>query len=381
MRAVCSANALAPRGGKKLTTTFGIEEELLVVDNESGDLIGRAPDLLDAARPDLGDMIVAELNRCQVETNTEVCTTLDEATAQLETLRSGLTRAGEALGLDSLALASHPWSAWWDQTVNTDSAHYRALLADYQQVARETVICGCHIHVGIDDPDDRVQAMNAVTPWLPAMLALSANSPWWQGVDTGYASYRTLVWKSWPTATMPPRLRDYDSMLRLVESLQAVEAVDEPAAIYWYVRPSSKLPTLEFRVADTCLRVDDAITLAGLARALTVTVLQTQQDADSAPPTAVLDSALWRAARHGLSETLVDPTSATLRPAAEVIDAFVQLVAPALHDAGDYQRVTEGVEQILREGNGAGVQRTILDAGPTSKTDALAAMAGLRPRR
>jgi carboxylate-amine ligase len=187
-----------------------------------------------------------------------------------------------------------------------------------------------------------------------------------------------MVWKSWPTATMPPRLRDYEAMVGLVESLQEVEALDDASALYWYVRPSSKLPTLEFRVADTCLRADDAVTLAGLARALTVTALQERWDPDKTPPTAVLDSALWRAARHGLSATLVDPTSATLRPAGEVIETLVDVVAPALHDAGDYERVSEGVERIVKEGNGAGVQRAVLEAGPAAKADALQAMIGPR---
>jgi carboxylate-amine ligase len=357
-----------------VTTTFGIEEELLVVDAGSGDLVARAPDLLDAARPALGELIVSELNRCQVETNTEVCNSLDEASHQLEAFRNGLSKAGEELGLRPVSLASHPWSAWLDQTVNTDTAHYRTLLTDYQQVARETVICGCHVHVGVEDPDDRIVAMNAVTPWLPVLLALSANSPWWQGVDTGYASYRTMMWKSWPTATMPPRLRDYDEMTRLVDSLRAVEAIDDASALYWYVRPSSQLPTLEFRVADTCLRAEDAVTLAGLARALTVTVLQTRWDPDAAPPTAVLDSALWRAARHGLTSTLVDPVSATLRPAGDVVATLVEVVSSALRDAGDYQRVTEGVERILSAGNGASVQRAVLGAGPATKPDAIDAM-------
>jgi carboxylate-amine ligase len=361
-----------------MTTTFGIEDELLVVDATSGDLVARGGDVLNTARAELGDLIVSELNRCQVETNTEICTTLDEATGQLQRLRYGLLKGAETLGLRLVALASHPWSAWHDQTVNTDSAHYRTLLHTYQQVARETVICGCHIHVGIEDPDDRILAMNNVTPWLPVLLALSANSPWWQGVDTGYASYRTLVWKSWPTATMPPRLRDYDALNQLVESLQNVDAVDDASALYWYVRPSHKLPTLEFRVADTCLRVDDAVTLAGLARALTTTALETRSDLVEPMPVAVLDSALWRAARHGLDATLVDPTSATLRPATEVVHNLVEVVGPALRDAGDYERVADGVTRILVEGNGATIQRAVLQAGPTTRAEAITAIVAPR---
>jgi carboxylate-amine ligase len=362
-----------------MNSTFGIEEELLVVDAGSGQLATRGKELLDAARPQLGKLIVSELNRCQVETNTEVCTELGEAADQLERLRNGLTAAGERLGVRPVALASHPWSAWHDQAVNADSAHYRKLLSDYQQIARETVICGCHIHVGIDDPDDRILAMNTVTPWLPALLALSANSPWWQGDDTGYASYRTLVWKSWPTATMPPQLRDDQALVRLVDSLRTVEAIDDASALYWYVRPSSKLPTLEFRVADTCLRVDDAVTLAGLARSLTVTALGERWDPGDTPPVAMLDSALWRAARYGLSGTLVDPTTATLRPAADVIWTLVELVGEALHEAGDYERVSEGVSRILAEGNGAAMQRAVLDAGPATPAEMITAMVSPRP--
>jgi carboxylate-amine ligase len=362
-----------------MVTTFGIEEELLIVDADSGALATRSPDLLDAVRPGLGELVVSELNRCQVETNTEVCRTLDEAGHQLDELRAGLREAGEPLGLRTVALASHPWSAWHDQTVNTDSAHYRTLLADYQQVARRTVICGCHIHVGIDDLDDRIRAMNSVAGWLPALLALSANSPWWQGDDTGYASYRTVVWKSWPTATMPPLLDDHAAYLDLVESLQTIEAIDAPAALYWYVRPSSKLPTLEFRVADTCLRTDDAVTLAGVARALTVTALRSRSKLSARPPTAVLDSAMWRAARHGLDANLVDPTTATLRPAKEVIQTMLDVTGPALHDAGDHKRVKEGVARILKEGNGASLQRAVLQAGPASPSEALTAIIAPRP--
>jgi carboxylate-amine ligase len=357
-----------------MTTTFGIEEEFLVVDLEAGGLVPRGQDLLEAVGADFGDLVVSELNRCQVEINTEVCSTLDDAEDQLRTLRSGLVRAGDPLGLLPVALASHPWSAWHDQTVNTDTAHYRGLLADYQQVARETVICGCHIHVGIDDPDERIRAMTAVAPWSPVLLALSANSPWWQGSDTGYASYRTLVWKAWPTATMPPPLQTEREFVELVESMRSVEAIDSAAALHWHVRPSDKLPTLEFRVADVCLRRQDAVTLAGLARALVDTV-RDDPDAAAAPlPTAVLDSALWRAARHGMSGGLVDPSSCTLRPAREVVDALLDKVGPALDTTGDRDRVSEGVSRILDEGNGAAVQRAVLAAGPSSQIEALRAM-------
>lgn len=361
-----------------MTHTFGIEEELLVVEAATGELSPRGGELLEAARPELGGRVVAELSRCQVETNTDVCTTLDDASRQLRQLRDGLARAGEGLGLRPVALASHPWSTWHDQSVNTDTAHYRDLLDRYQHVARRTVIGGCHIHVGVDDPDDRVRALAGVAPWLAVLLALSANSPWWEGVDTGYASYRMQVWQSWPTATMPPVLRNDAALRRLVTSLQAVEAIEDASGLHWHVRPSAKLPTVELRVADVCIDSENAVTLAGLARALVATTLAGGVDLDDPPPAALLDAGLWRASRHGLDATLVDPTSAVLRPACEVVDALVAHVAVALDNAGDTDRVGDGLAALMARGNGARAQRAVLVDPALPWPDALERMTASR---
>ncbi len=340
-------------------TTVGVEEELLVID-AAGDLVPRAKELLVATPDALDERVVAELSRCQVETTSRVCDDLDDLSAELVRLRSAVVDVGRPLGLRALAVASHPWAAWDDQSVNTDTAHYRRLLATFQQVARETVICGCHVHVGIEDPDDRIVAMNGVAAWLPVLLALSANSPWWQGADTGYASYRALVWGAWPMATMPPPLPDMAAFDRLAGELQAVGAVEDASGIHWWARPSHTWPTLEFRVTDVCLRAEDAVVVAGLARALTETALRRRDAMGDRPPAAMLDAGLWRAARHGLDERLVDPRAAELRPAAEVVAALLDHVADALVAAGDAERVHEGVSRILAEGNGAARQRDVL---------------------
>jgi glutamate---cysteine ligase / carboxylate-amine ligase len=241
------------------------------------------------------------------------------------------------------------------------------------------VICSCHIHVGIDDPDARITVMNRVRPWLPVLLALSANSPWWQGNDTGYASYRTILWQGWPTAAVPPRLRDQAEYDRLIDSLRAVGVIDAPSAVYWYVRPSAQLPTLEFRACDVCLRVDDAVTIAGLVRALTSTVLAQSPDDDVSAPPAVLDAGIWRAARFGLDDRLIDPTTLTLAPAPEVVAQLVDFVADELHATGDRDRVTRGIDDILGRGNGATAQRRALNRYPQRRQtlDALQAMPAL----
>ncbi len=347
-----------------MTATFGIEEEFLLFDPSSGALSTLAPEVLAMAQPVLGEQVTSELNRCQVETNSAVCDTLEQATVELGRLRRGLTESAERANAGVVALSSHPWSAWHDQRVNTDTAHYRQLLDSYQQVARQQVICGCHIHIQVDDPDQRIATMNRVRPWLPVLLALSANSPWWQGSDTGYASYRTLVWRAWPTATFPPTLDDYDAYQRLLNSLENIEAIDSPAAIYWHVRPSAKLPTLEYRVCDVCLRLEDSVTLGGLVRALT-TAAADSESVNSAFGAPVLDSALWRAARYGLDGMLVDPSTESLRPGPEVVEHLLDVVGPALRDSGDHERVVTGVAEIIGRGSGASFQRQRLSADQT----------------
>lgn len=358
-----------------MDVTFGIEEEFLLVDRGTGELADLAEDVLDAAHKLVGEQVTSELSRCQVESNSLTCTDLEEATADLTRLRSALAQAGAAVGVTPLALASHPWSAWHDQELNTDKEHYRTLVNLYQQVAQHQVICGCHIHVGVDDPGDRITVMNRVRPWLPVLLALSANSPWWQGTDTGYASYRTMLWRGWPTSGVQPLLRDHAEYEHLTATLERVGVIDAPSALYWYVRPSARLPTVEFRVCDVCLRTDDAVTIAGLVRALTRTVLAQPGDDLSTTPAAVLEGGVWRAARFGLDGELIDPVTLTLQSAPRVIDKFVDLVADELHAAGDYDRVTGGVADILSRGNGAMAQRRLLEHHP-DRGEALKALLG-----
>jgi carboxylate-amine ligase len=347
-----------------LAATFGIEEEFLLVDRGTGELAPRADEVLEGAHRLVGDQVTSELSRCQVESNSSTCSDLEQAAAELTRLRTALAKAGVAVGVAPVALASHPWSGWHDQELNLDKEHYRALVNLYQDVARRQVICGCHIHVGVDDPDDRITVMNRVRPWLPALLALSANSPWWQGTDTGYASYRTMLWREWPTAEVQPILRDYSEYERLVGTLQQVGAIDAPSALYWYVRPSAQLPTVEYRVCDVSLRIDDAVTIAGLVRALTATLLAQRADDLAEIPAAVLGTGIWRAARFGLEGELIDPRSLTLVPAHEAIAQLLDLVDSALRAAGDHERVTNGVSAILRRGNGAVAQRGALARFP-----------------
>ncbi len=341
--------------------TLGVEEEYLVVDGSSGALVPRSDQLEPHAKRQMGDAVTTELNLCQIEVATPVCRTLDDVRDHLSTLRLQLSKAAEETGFGVAAAGTHPFSLWQDQQVDLRKDRYRRMVENYQLIARQQVICGCHVHVGIADPNLAVGAMTRVRPWLPVLLALSANSPFWQGADTGYASYRTQVWQRWPTCGMPPAMTTREEFDALVAKLQEIEAIEDATFLYWYVRPSSRFPTLEFRAGDVCLTTDEAVAMAGLVRALAWTAAAEVRAGRSpaAPPHEVLDAAMWRASRHGLDATLVSQVSAAPRPAAAVVGEFLDHVREGLEAHGDFDEVTELVTAILARGNGANRQRAV----------------------
>lgn len=340
--------------------TLGVEEELHVVDLASGDLVPRAPEVLVAARPVLGDLVGCELNLCQVETRSPVCETLDEVDAFVHRSRRALVDGALPSGLGVIATATHPFGRWEDQRVDRSRPRYRALEEAYQGLAREQIICGCHVHVGVPDEDARVAALAVLRAWLPTLLALSANSPFWQGTDTGYASFRRQVWRRWPTAGLPPPMWSAAEYRRTVDDLVACGAVPDASYLYWDARPSLRYPTLEVRVLDTCLDPADVVAIAGLVRALVWTcVADDCADLVGVPAlvrSEVVESAMWGAARYGLEGHLWSPVSGSA-PAASVVDELLTRVAPGLRAHDDEARVTAAVERILDRGPGATFQR------------------------
>ncbi len=338
--------------------TIGVEEEFQIVNPDSRELRPRAGRILPDARAAVGDEVTNELYLSQIEIGTPVCRTLADVRAELVRLRREVAAAAAHNGSRIAAAGTHPFSHWGDQPL-TPKPRYRGLAADYQQLAREQVIFGCHVHVGVADLEAAVRVMNRVRPWLPPLVALAANSPFWLGDDTGYASYLTELFGRFPTTGIPLPFAGRAEYDRLVADLVAAGVIEDASKIYWDVRPSSHVETLEFRAADVCQTVDEAVMVAGLCRGLVRACL----DADArGEPTALprpelLRAAKWQASRYGLDGDLIDPRDGRPRPAAEVVDALLGFVRPALEGRGEWDEVSAEVRRTLARGNGAARQR------------------------
>jgi glutamate---cysteine ligase / carboxylate-amine ligase len=335
--------------------TIGVEEEFLVVDATTGALAPEGPALLPEARARLGDDVHPELHRSQLEITTSVEATLADVRRDVTALRRDLAAILAERGYNLAATGTHPFSTWTeDPAVNSD---YAVVEREYQQLAREQIICGVHVHVGVADPELAIKVVNGVGPWLSPIVAVAANSPFWGGRDTGYASYRTELWRRWPMAGTPAPFADRAGYDALVDALFRTGSIDDHARIYWDVRPSAKFPTVEFRVADVGMTVDDAVMVAGLVRALAVTATRTE----SRPVRPeLIRAATWRAARYGLTGELIDVEAGEARPAREVIGRFLARLRPALVDLGDWDEVSALVARVLDDGTGADRQRRIL---------------------
>jgi glutamate---cysteine ligase / carboxylate-amine ligase len=301
---------------------------------------------------------VPELKAQQLELGTDVCTTLEEVAAQLAHWRGEADAAAREVGARVAALATSPVDV---EPVPTPGERYAAMADRFGLVVADQLTCGCHVHVQVADDDEGVAVLNRIRGWLPVLTALSANSPYWRGVDSGYASFRSQAWGRWPSAGATELFADAADYHRLVADVLATGTVLDAGMLYFDARLSQNWPTVEVRTADVCLRVEDAVTLAGLVRALVETAARDAAAGRPAPAvrSELLRVAAWRAARWGLAGELVHPGTGRPAPAAEVLHALLEAVRPALADSGDEQRVAAGVTELLRRGTGAQRQRRV----------------------
>jgi glutamate---cysteine ligase / carboxylate-amine ligase len=338
--------------------TVGVEEELLLVDADDHQLVGRSDEVLARLAPPVGELVDQELKLSQVETATPVCSELREVHEHLVGLREAVDRAAAGIGCRVLAAGTHPVGLGRRQEL-TPKAAYERIQENYGRLAEEQMVCGCHVHVGVEHPDLRIAVLDRVRTQLAPLLALSANSPFWEGDDTGFASYRFVTFSRWPTFGTPEPLGDWAGYRGLLDTLVSSGAIDAPARLYWTVRPSARYPTLEFRVADVPLHASESVMVAGLCRALVVTAIT---DIEAGHPVVPVRGELvriaeWQAARHGLRGDLLDPERGTSRPAVEAVHELLGRLAPVLDRLGDLDAVERAVARVLEEGNGADRQR------------------------
>ena len=338
--------------------TLGAEEEFHLVDLKTRRLTARAPELL----AELDENYVAELQRCVVETNTQVVDSLDGLRGEIVRHRTVLVDTAAALGMGVVAAGAVPLTVPAEMQV-TKTPRYRQMLADYQLLAREQLICGTQVHVGVASRDAAVAVAYRVAAYLPTLLALSTSSPFASdGSDTGYSSMRTLVWQRWPTTGLAAPVQSAKEYDELVNDLVASGVIADAGMVYFDVRPANAAPTLELRLCDSCPLVDTVLLIAGIFRALVEREAEAAQ-AGIAPTIlspAVGRAALWRAARSGLEGELVDVSGPVSRPAAEVVSGLVAALRPQLEQTGDWETVSELTRQALIVGTSSARQRRAL---------------------
>jgi len=338
--------------------TIGVEEEYQIIDPVTRELNSRVKQILPIARKALGEEVQPEAHLSQIEIGTPICRTLADVRRELVHSRREVIAAATKDGNRIAAAGTHPFSHWEDQQI-TPKERYKSLERDYQQLTRELLICGCHVHIGISDREMAIQVMNRARVWLAPLLALAANSPFWLGTDTGYASYRTEIWSRWPLSGVPSIFQSHAEYKTLVEALVATKSVEEATKIYWDVRLSERYPTVEFRVTDVCLTIDEAVMVAGLVSALARTCYEKAQRDEpfvTARP-ELLRAAHWRAARYGLEGDLMDVSNLTAVPAHEMVEKFLTFLRPALEDAGEWDEISSIVHETMQRGTGATRQR------------------------
>ncbi|USX54522.1 glutamate--cysteine ligase [Lentzea sp. HUAS12] len=335
--------------------SMGVEEEYLVVDAVTRRPVAAASSILAGLSE---EDFHPEFSATQAEFSTRVCLDLGSLRRELERGRTSLALAARHHGALLVASGTPPLGRPGPPPV-APGARYRRMAAVYGALVEDQGVCGCHVHVGVPDPDHAIRASNHIRPWLPALLVLSANSPFSDGRDTRHASWRTSIWSRWPVSGVPPRFHSAAHYEDLVGRLVDAGVIIDPGMVYYYVRPSRHAPTVEVRIADVAATVDEALLQAALTRALVSTALISS--AEEPAPDAVLRAACSRAALAGLEGRCLDPASGRPCTGWDLVDRLVAHVRLALRDTGDLGFVERRLSWLRRCGGGATRQRRVLD--------------------
>ncbi len=334
--------------------TMGIEEEYLLVDPITRDLASDPPkELMEDCQQALGEQVMPEFLRAQIEIGTRVCASVAEARQDLVMMRSTVVQMAKKHGLALIAAGTHPF-AQWNEQLHTDKERYHMLASSMQGLARRLLICGMHVHIGIEDEDLRIDMMNQVRYFLPHLLALSTSSPFWRGVNTGLMSYRLSVFDGLPRTGVPDRFESYGEYERLVNQMVRAGVIDEASKIWWDVRPSAKFPTLEMRMTDVCTRIADTVTIAAFYVCIISMLkrLKLNNQRWRIYPRILIDENRWLAQRHGTGDSMVDFGKGERVPFGELIEELIELVREDAERL-DCVAEVEHARQIVARGTSA----------------------------
>ncbi len=358
--------------------TVGIEEEYLLVDKASRDLVTQAPDaLMDECQKALHDQVSPEFLQCQIEVGTGVCKTVGEARKDLSHLRATIAKIAAQHDLAPIAASTHPFADWTNQQY-TDKERYQTLAKDLQGVARRMLISGMHVHVCIEDPELRIDIFNQLPYFLPHLLALSTSSPFWQGRDTGLNSYRLTVFDNLPRTGLPPAVSSYGEYKRMVDTLVDMNIIQDATKIWWDMRPSDRFPTLETRICDVPTRLDDSIALAAAIQCICRMLYRLRRDNQRwrQYDRFMINENRWRAQRYGMNEGLIDFGRGQVVPFSELAEELITMITPDAEALGCLKEL-RSIGKIVKRGTSADRQRKIYDgalAQRQSPKDALKAV-------
>jgi carboxylate-amine ligase len=316
---------MAPRG--EPSWTIGIEEEYLLVDLKTGEVAtSPPPEMLAECQARIPDLVRPEFLTSQIEVGTGICRRAADAGRELAELRATVAEVAAKHGLAPLAASTHPLSEWSEQR-HTDKERYHMLARDMQAVARRLLICGMHVHVGVEDDELRIDLMNQASYFLPHLLALSTSSPFWRGTDSGLKSYRLSVFDELPRTGLPSRFDSYAEYRRHIDVLVKAELLPDETMIWWDLRPSGRFPTLEMRITDVCTRLDDAVAIAALYQCILRMLYRLRRGNQRwrAYKTMLIDENRWRAKRYGIDAGLVDFGKGEVVPCSDLLEELIAL--------------------------------------------------------
>jgi carboxylate-amine ligase len=366
---------------RKEDFTIGIEEEYLLVDPESRDLVSDPPHgLLDecqhAVPPDIGN-VAPEFLRAQLEVDTPVCRSIGECREKLSALRGFASEVAEKNGLRIIAASTHPFAEWSEQ-LHTDKDRYNTIARDLGGVGHRLVICGMHVHIGVPDNETRNDLLNQIGYFLPHLLALGTSSPFWQGRDTGLKSYRLSIFDELPRTGLPHQFDSYGEYERHIAMLVKAGLIEDATKIWWDIRPSARFPTLELRISDICTRMEDGLTIAALFSCIVSMLLRLRRNNQRwrAYSNMLIQENRWRAQRYGIDEGMVDFGRGEIVPYADLLEEVLEMVSEDAERLGCVAEVC-AARDILKRGTSAHRQVATYEqaqAGGATEQEALNAV-------